>query len=206
MFSKSRPVTVTATLISIGLVWSALISLGAGPKAGAVTTKSYKYVDDHGNICFAPSKDAVPESYRGYRHVSHSVDTEDEPSQSISFRDIDGDGENEILVELLVKYSNGRIYKKLEVIKPVGPQFIKLVTVTAERGDDVKLYNLAGDSRTEFYGPIWGGAPEFWVWDDGHYVNIIPEGAAALPHQGKGETTEAALRRLIVERRGKNPS
>jgi hypothetical protein len=171
----------------------------AAPKPVAVTESSYKYVDDHGDICFAPSKDTVPERYRGAKHMSHAVDWEASPAQTISFRDIDGDGGKEMLVEFKVQYPNGLIDKTIEVIKRVGSQFTLLAIVHARRGDNIRFYHLAEDRRTEIFGPNWGSAPEFWVWVNGHYENIMPRGAASIPLQGEGETEEAALKRLIKQ-------
>lgn len=195
----------TGWLIAAWMILVALLSVResvpvvAAPKPVAVTESSYKYVDDHGDICFAFSKDTVPERYRGAKHMSHAVDEEASPSQTISLRDIDGDGEKEILVEFKVQYPTGHIDKTIEVIKSVGPQFILLAIVHAQRGDNIRFYHLAEDRRTEIYGPIWGSAPEFWVWVDGHYENIMPRGATSIPRQGKGEPEEAALKRLIKQ-------
>jgi hypothetical protein len=193
---------VTGVILTTLLSVLGLAALTGTPKPIAVTENSYKYIDDRGNICFAPSKNAVPERYRGAKHMSHALDWEAAPSQTISFRDIDGDGEKEILVEFKIQYPAGHINRTLEVIKRAGLQFIKLATVHAERGDNVRFYHLAEDPRAEIYGPIWGMAPEFWVWDDGHYENIMPKGVVSIPLQGKDDTVEAALKRLIKQRRG----
>ncbi|NIT61552.1 MAG: hypothetical protein GWN00_36735 [Aliifodinibius sp.] len=142
--------------------------------AQGITENAYKYVDRRGNIQFASSYAAVPAQYQHPRHMSHGIEQEsDAHTQTIQLKDIDADGEQEILASIRTIYPNGRIRDIVEVIKPISNYYVKLVTASADRGMQVNVLDVNQDGRFELYGPHHGGQHEFWVWDDGRYVNII---------------------------------
>ena len=179
-----------------------LTSLGAGSKRVEVTEESYKYVDDKGNICFASSFEATPQKYRDFHYMSSSIDPEAGAKEKISFYDVDGDGEKEILVELITQYSTGRSFKAVEVIKQVGAQFIKLVTVNIEGSKEkVQFFYLRGDSRAEIYCPGFKDPPEYWIWNNGQYINIVPRDATlSLLGWEENDTLETNLKKLLRNR------
>ncbi len=151
-----------------------------------VTSDSIKYLDKDGEISFAPSREELPEAYRLPRYWSDAGWCADSPAageveQTIELADIDADGESEVLVFFDDECPNGRRFAILEVIEANDHDDFSIVaTVRAQRGWKPELLDLDADGKFELLGRYWGAAPEFWVRQDGEYVDLVQHGGACF--------------------------
>ena len=129
--------------------------------------------------------------------MSDALDGETEYEQRLDFRDMDGDGQAEILVYFTAQLLHA--HTTLEIIKVDDGTYSTIVVVRGDnRAGDIEFFDFDSDGISEIYGPLWGGTGELWVKrrleDD--YQNVLVIDVENIFYESLDNGLTSALRNV----------